>query len=51
MASDRFSRSAGGAAPAGTCTPTGTTGVPTARRYSTAVWTGSKMIVWGGSSR
>lgn len=24
-------------------------GVPSARRYHTAVWTGSEMIVWGGS--
>jgi N-acetylneuraminic acid mutarotase len=27
---------------------TTTTGAPDARRYHTAVWTGSKMIVWGG---
>ncbi len=25
-----------------------TVGVPTARQYHTAVWTGSRMIVWGG---
>jgi len=25
-----------------------TVGVPTARRFHTAVWTGSRMIVWGG---
>ena len=27
---------------------TTTTGAPTARQYHTAVWTGTKMIVWGG---
>jgi N-acetylneuraminic acid mutarotase len=27
---------------------TTTTGAPTAREFPTAVWTGSKMIVWGG---
>ncbi len=29
-------------------TATTTTGAPTGRYYHTAVWTGSKMIVWGG---
>ena len=28
---------------------TSTTSAPTGRQYYTAVWTGSKMIVWGGS--
>src|SRR5437867_3719405 len=28
--------------------PTSTVGAPTARQRHTAVWTGSKMIVWGG---
>ena len=36
------------AAAQGTWTATSTTAVPTARTYHTAVWTGSKMIVWGG---
>src|SRR5207245_4343058 len=27
---------------------TSTTNAPTRRRYHTAVWTGSEMIVWGG---
>ena len=27
---------------------TSTTNVPTARRFHTAVWTGSRMVVWGG---
>ncbi len=31
-----------------TWTATSTTAAPTARSYHTAVWTGSKMIVWGG---
>jgi hypothetical protein len=31
-------------------TATSTTGAPTARRLHTAVWTGSKMIVWGGET-
>jgi N-acetylneuraminic acid mutarotase len=31
-----------------TWTPTGTAGAPDARTDHTAVWTGSKMIVWGG---
>ena len=26
-----------------------TNGAPSARRYHTAVWTGSKMVVWGGA--
>jgi len=30
-----------------TATPTGSN-VPAARSYHTAIWTGSKMIVWGG---
>ncbi len=33
-----------------TACPTAPTCVPTARRQHTAVWTGSKMIVWGGLS-
>jgi hypothetical protein len=32
----------------GTWTPTSTEGVPAARAGHTAVWTGSRMIVWGG---
>jgi N-acetylneuraminic acid mutarotase len=32
----------------GTWTATSTTNAPTARAYHTAVWTGSKMVVWGG---
>ena len=32
-----------------TWTPTSTTNAPTARFGHTAVWTGSEMIVWGGS--
>ena len=31
-------------------TPTTTTNAPSARKYPTAVWTGSEMIVWGGFS-
>ena len=31
-----------------TWTATSTTGAPSGRLYHTAVWTGSKMIVWGG---
>ncbi len=31
-----------------TWTPTSTTGAPSGRHSHTAVWTGSKMIVWGG---
>ena len=31
-------------------TPTSTTGAPTGRRYHTAVWTGSLMVVWGGTN-
>ena len=31
-----------------TWTPIGTTGAPSARENHTAVWTGSKMVVWGG---
>src|SRR5947199_2977181 len=30
-------------------TATSTTNAPTARFYHTAVWTGSEMIVWGGT--
>jgi hypothetical protein len=30
-------------------TATTTAGVPSARHYHTAVWTGSKMIVWGAA--
>ncbi len=30
--------------------PTSTTGAASPRQYHTAVWTGSKMIVWGGYS-
>lgn len=29
-------------------TPTSTAGAPTPRRFHTAVWTGSRMLVWGG---
>jgi hypothetical protein len=29
-------------------TPTSTAGAPTARYLHTAIWTASKMIVWGG---
>jgi N-acetylneuraminic acid mutarotase len=32
----------------GSWTPTGASGAPAARAYHTAVWTGSRMIVWGG---
>ena len=32
-----------------TWSPTSLTGAPTARFNHTAVWTGSKMIVWGGN--
>jgi N-acetylneuraminic acid mutarotase len=32
-----------------TWTPTSTANAPSARFYHTAVWTGSEMIVWGGS--
>ncbi|HXY42381.1 MAG TPA: kelch repeat-containing protein [Vicinamibacteria bacterium] len=32
----------------GTWWPTSLTGAPTGRYYHTAVWTGSRMIVWGG---
>lgn len=31
-------------------TATTSTGAPTARSYHTAVWSGAKMIVWGGST-
>jgi N-acetylneuraminic acid mutarotase len=31
-----------------TWTPVSTAGAPAARRFHSAVWTGSKMIVWGG---
>ena len=34
-----------------TWTPTSTVGAPPAREGHTAVWTGSKMIVWGGFGR
>src|SRR4029077_3303993 len=34
----------------GTWTPTSMTNVPAERTGHTAVWTGSEMIVWGGSS-
>jgi hypothetical protein len=30
--------------------PTSTTGAPSGRWVHTAVWTGTKMIVWGGYS-
>jgi N-acetylneuraminic acid mutarotase len=33
-----------------TWTATTTAGAPSARAYHTAVWTGSRMIVWGGNS-
>ncbi len=29
-------------------TPTASTGAPLARHFQTAIWTGTKMIVWGG---
>src|SRR4029450_6955063 len=32
-----------------TWTPTSTAGAPEARSSHTAVWTGTEMIVWGGS--
>jgi len=32
-----------------TWTPTSTVGAPAAREYHTAVWAGSRMIIWGGS--
>jgi hypothetical protein len=32
-----------------TWTPTSTTGAPSARRGHTAVWTGTRMLVWGGA--
>ena len=35
---------------AGAWAPTSTSGAPDARVSHTAVWTGSKMIVWGGSA-
>ena len=34
---------------AGCATPTSMTGAPAPRKLHTAVWTGSEMIVWGGS--
>src|SRR5437667_12236995 len=34
-----------------TWTATSTTNAPAAREYHTAVWTGSEMIVWGGSGQ
>ena len=34
-----------------TWTATSMTNAPSARRYHRAVWTGSRMIVWGGSTR
>lgn len=33
-----------------TWVPTSTVNAPSARVYHTAVWTGSKMIIWGGTS-
>ena len=36
------------AAPLGTWTATSLTTVPAVRAFHTAVWTGTKMIVWGG---
>lgn len=41
--------------PSGICTddtwtPTSTTNAPSGRRYHTAVWTGTEMIVWGGGN-
>ena len=39
------------AAQTGTWTATTTTNAPAARSDATAVWTGSRMIVWGGSER
>jgi len=34
---------------AGTWSATTTTGAPSGRQYHTAVWTGSRMVVWGGA--
>src|SRR5262249_55591601 len=34
-----------------TWTPMNTTNAPTGRFFHTAVWTGSEMIVWGGTDR
>ncbi|MBI3950985.1 MAG: hypothetical protein HY314_11085 [Acidobacteria bacterium] len=33
-----------------TWTATSSSGAPNARSFHTAVWTGSEMIVWGGSA-
>ena len=33
----------------GIWTPTSTSGAPAARRFHTALWAGSRMIVWGGA--
>src|SRR2546422_1070361 len=33
-----------------TWTPTSTVGAPTGRSLHTAVWTGSRMVVWGGAN-
>ena len=33
-----------------TWTPTAQTGAPAARRWHSAVWTGSRMVVWGGAT-
>ena len=40
---------AGRSAAQDTWTPTSTTNPPTGRNAHTALWTGSKMVVWGGS--
>ena len=40
---------AGGTGGEGAWTATNNNGAPAARNYHTAVWTGTKMIVWGGS--
>ena len=36
------------AGPLGRWTPTSTTGAPAARELHTGLWTGSKMLIWGG---
>ncbi len=38
----------GGGINYGDWTTTSTTDAPTARSYSTAIWTGTEMIIWGG---
>jgi hypothetical protein len=31
-------------------TPIAATGAPSARAYHTAIWTGTEMLIWGGSA-